>query len=48
MLQPGSQRPPFDSKNPFMSNILVNRELHKGGDRNCLHIELNIEDSRIR
>ncbi|KAF2360617.1 NADPH-cytochrome P450 reductase [Trinorchestia longiramus] len=45
---PEKQRPPFDVKNPFMSQILVNRELHKGGNRNCLHIELDITDSKIR
>lgn len=45
---PEKQRPPFDAKNPFMSTILVNKELHKGGDRNCLHIELDITDSKIR
>lgn len=47
-LQIGNQRPPFDSKNPFMAEITVNKELFKGGDRNCMHIELNIEGSRIR
>lgn len=45
---PEKQRPPYDTKNPYMSKILVNRELHKGGDRNCLHIELDITDSKIR
>ncbi|KAK8377081.1 hypothetical protein O3P69_013617 [Scylla paramamosain] len=43
-----NQRPPFDAKNPFMAEVGVNRELFKGGNRNCLHIELNIESSRIR
>ncbi|KAG7176897.1 NADPH--cytochrome P450 reductase-like, partial [Homarus americanus] len=47
-LKVGSQRPPFDSKNPMMAEISVNRELFQGGDRNCMHIELNIEGSRIR
>ncbi|KAB7495974.1 NADPH--cytochrome P450 reductase [Armadillidium nasatum] len=45
---PGKQRPPFDTKNPFMAEVTVIRELHRGGDRNCMHIELNIEGSRIR
>ena len=27
---------------------MVNKELHKGGDRSCMHIELDIEVSRIR
>jgi len=47
-LKIGSQRPPFDSKNPFMAEIIVNRELYKGGDRNCMHVEVNIEGSRIK
>lgn len=42
------QRPPFDAKNPFMSSVTVNRELHKGGDRSCMHIEFDITDSKIR
>ncbi|XP_041976896.1 NADPH--cytochrome P450 reductase isoform X3 [Aricia agestis] len=43
-----NQRPPFDSKNPFLAQIKVNRELHKGGDRSCLHIELDISDSKMK
>lgn len=43
-----NQRPPFDAKNPFLAPIMVNRELHKGGDRSCMHIELNIEGSKMR
>lgn len=39
---------PFDGKNPYLSKVLVNRELHKGGDRSCMHIEFNIKDARIR
>ncbi|XP_047509863.1 NADPH--cytochrome P450 reductase isoform X1 [Pieris napi] len=42
------QRPPFDAKNPFLAQIKVNRELHKGGDRSCLHVELDISDSKMR
>ena len=42
------QRPPFDSKNPFMAPITVNRHLFKNCDRQCLHIELDITDSRLR
>ncbi|XP_037798527.1 NADPH--cytochrome P450 reductase-like [Penaeus monodon] len=47
-LKIGSQKPPFDSKNPFMAEIVVNRELFNGGERNCMHIELDVEGSRIR
>lgn len=39
---------PYDAKNPFLAQIAVNRELHKGGDRSCLHIELDISDSKMR
>ena len=39
---------PFDAKNPFMSPVSVNRELHKGGERSCMHIELDITGSKIR
>ncbi|CAH0720869.1 unnamed protein product, partial [Brenthis ino] len=42
------QRPPFDVKNPFLAEIKVNRELFKGGDRSCLHIELDISGSNMR
>lgn len=43
-----NQRPPFDAKNPFLASIKVNRELHKGGDRSCMHIEFDIEGSKMR
>ncbi|VVC87392.1 unnamed protein product [Leptidea sinapis] len=43
-----NQRPPFDAKNPFLAQITVNRELHKGGDRSCLHVELDISGSKMR
>ncbi|NP_001306717.1 NADPH--cytochrome P450 reductase [Bactrocera dorsalis] len=43
-----NQRPPFDAKNPFLAPIIVNRELHKGGDRSCMHIELDINGSKMR
>nr|AGM20565.1 NADPH-cytochrome P450 reductase [Chilo suppressalis] len=42
------QRPPYDAKNPFLAQITVNRELHKGGDRSCLHVELDISESKMR
>nr|ACL01092.1 cytochrome P450 reductase [Ochlerotatus sollicitans] len=43
-----TQRPPFDAKNPFLAPIKVNRELHKAGDRSCMHIEFDIEGSKMR
>lgn len=43
-----NQRPPFDAKNPFLATITMNRELHKGGDRSCMHIEFDIEGSKMR
>lgn len=42
------QRPPYDSKNPFMAPITVKRNLFKNCDRKCLHIELDITGSRLR
>ena len=44
-----TQRPPFDLKNPYMAPIRINRNLHSNeSDRCCMHIELDIKDSRIR
>ncbi|XP_016991299.1 NADPH--cytochrome P450 reductase [Drosophila rhopaloa] len=43
-----NQRPPFDAKNPFLAPVKVNRELHKGGGRSCMHIELSIDGSKMR
>jgi len=42
------QKPPFDSKNPFMAPMTVKRNLFKNCDRQCLHIELDISNSRLR
>ncbi|XP_059147602.1 NADPH--cytochrome P450 reductase-like [Physella acuta] len=43
-----NQKPPYDVKNPYLAPITVNRQLHKGGDRSCMHIELDISESKIR
>lgn len=43
-----TQRPPFDSKNPYLAPVKVNRELHKGGGRSCMHLEFDIEGSKMR
>jgi len=43
-----NQRPPFDAKNPFMSRMLVYKELHNGGDRSCMHVEIDITNSKMR
>lgn len=39
---------PYDAKNPYLSKILVNRELFKNSDRSCMHIEFDIEESKMR
>ena len=39
---------PYDAKNPFLASVLVNRELHEGGVRSCLHMEFDITGSKIR
>lgn len=43
-----NQRPPFDAKNPFLATLKLKRELHKAGDRSCMHIEFDIEGSKMR
>jgi len=43
-----NQRPPFDAKNPFLATLIVNHELHKAGDRSCMHIEFDIDGSKMR
>mmetsp|Transcript_3458 Transcript_3458/g.10727 ORF Transcript_3458/g.10727 Transcript_3458/m.10727 type:complete len:703 (-) Transcript_3458:36-2144(-) len=32
----------YDHRRPFLSKITAVRELHKGGDRSCLHIEMEL------
>jgi len=39
--------PPYDLKNPYLAEIKVNRELMKGGTRNCMHIEVQIKDTPL-
>lgn len=44
-----NQRPPYDAKNPFLAPVKVNRELHgPTSDRSCMHIEFDIEGSKMR
>ncbi|XP_072557393.1 NADPH--cytochrome P450 reductase-like isoform X1 [Paramormyrops kingsleyae] len=43
-----TQKPPFDSKNPFLSSVTVNRKLNQGGDRHLMHLELDVTGSKIR
>ncbi|XDV31783.1 hypothetical protein PO909_002740 [Leuciscus waleckii] len=43
-----NQKPPFDSKNPFLAPVTVNRKLNKGGERHLMHLELDITGSKIR
>uniref|UniRef100_A0A673N232 NADPH--hemoprotein reductase n=1 Tax=Sinocyclocheilus rhinocerous TaxID=307959 RepID=A0A673N232_9TELE len=43
-----NQKPPFDSKNPFLAPVSVNRKLNKAGDRHLMHLELDITGSKIR
>ena len=35
-------------KNPFLAPVRVNKDLHRGGDRSCLHIEFDLEGSKLR
>merc|ERR1712127_232166 len=43
-----TQRPPFDAKNPFLARVIEWRQLHKVEERGCMHIELDLSDSRLR
>lgn len=31
-----------------MAPVIVNKELHQGGDRSCMHVEFDITGSKIR
>ncbi|XP_066551759.1 NADPH--cytochrome P450 reductase isoform X1 [Amia ocellicauda] len=43
-----TQKPPFDTKNPFLASVTANRKLNKGGSRHLMHLELDITGSKIR
>lgn len=43
-----NQRPPFDAKNPFLAPVIAWKELHKAGERSCMHVELDINSSKLR
>ncbi|KAI6649241.1 NADPH--cytochrome P450 reductase [Oopsacas minuta] len=42
------QNAPFDAKNPILAEVTCVRELHTGGDRSCLHMELNISGAKMK
>ena len=43
------QRPPFDQKNPYLSTVVVNRELHTDSSgRSCRHVEFKVDPTRVR
>ncbi|KAG5437457.1 hypothetical protein PCANB_000885 [Pneumocystis canis] len=39
---------PFNSHNPFIAPVIQSRELFFSKERNCLHIEFNIENSNMK
>lgn len=40
---------PYDAKNPYLAPVKENRELHgPTSERSCMHIEFNIEGSKMR
>ena len=43
-----SQNAPFDSKNPFLAKVTLVKELHRGGGRSCLHMELDISGAKLK
>ncbi len=46
MTYPPTHRP-YNAKNPYLSTIQVIRELHHGGERSCMHVELDITGSKL-
>jgi len=42
------QRPPFDSKNPFLADLITERKLNKDDDRYFMHVELDMTGSKLR
>lgn len=43
-----TQKPPFDAKNPYLADVTANRKLNQGGERHLMHLELDINGSKIR
>ncbi|KAK2744826.1 NADPH-cytochrome P450 reductase [Myotisia sp. PD_48] len=43
----GKSKGPYNTHNPFLSPIVESRELFTVKDRNCLHMEFNIEGSQL-
>lgn len=44
----GVQLGPFDLSQPFLAPITKTHELFKGGDRNCIHSEIDVSGSNIK
>ncbi|CAF0827749.1 unnamed protein product [Rotaria sordida] len=43
------QKPPFDIRNPYLAPVIASRELfQKDCARSCLHLELDISNTRIK
>ncbi|KAF2829323.1 hypothetical protein CC86DRAFT_286511 [Ophiobolus disseminans] len=43
----GSQKGPFNANNPYIAPIIESYELFTTKERNCLHMEINIEGSNL-
>lgn len=43
-----NQKRPYNMQNPFLSTVLVNRELYSDPARSCRHIEFDITNSGLR
>lgn len=44
----GVQLGPFDLSQPFIAPVTTTHELFKGGDRNCIHSEIDVSGSNIK
>lgn len=43
----GSVKGPYNAHNPYIAPIATSRELFTAGERNCLHIDVDISDSTL-
>ena len=43
----GAQRGPYNSHNPYIAPIVESREIFTVKDRNCLHMEIDVQGSNI-
>lgn len=40
-------QPPYNAHNPYVARVTGRKELHSGGGRSCLHVEIDLSGSNI-